>query len=71
MLVQGHAGQPVREDDGTVAFFDDDYRAIGEAMVLHYEKKSTRMLTPKAVLRVAELLETPEIARAQPRGGLR
>ncbi|WP_434388007.1 vWA domain-containing protein [Melittangium boletus] len=63
MLVQAHAGQPVREPDGGVAFHDDDLRAIGEAMLLHYERKSTRMLTPKAVLRVAELLEVPEIAR--------
>jgi len=62
MLVQGRAGQPVREG-GEVAFHDDDFRAIGEAMLLHYERKSTRMLTPKAVLRVAELLETPEIAK--------
>ncbi|XXF79560.1 VWA domain-containing protein [Myxococcaceae bacterium GXIMD 01537] len=69
MLVQTHAGLPVHEDDGAVAFFDDDHRAIGEAMVLHYEKKSTRMLTPKAVLRVAELLETPEIARLNREAG--
>jgi hypothetical protein len=69
MLVQSHSGQPVREDDGTVAFHDDDYRTIGEAMVLHYEKKSTRMLTPKAVLRVAELLEVPEIARLNREAG--
>ena len=44
MLVQGKSGQPVREDDGTVAFHDDDYRAIGEAMLLHYQKKSARMI---------------------------
>jgi hypothetical protein len=69
MLVQGHAGQPVRENDGTVAFYDDDHRAIGAAMILHYERKSTRMLTPKAVLRVAELLETPEIARLNREAG--
>lgn len=62
MLVQPHAGQPIKEDDGSVGFYDDDYRAVGEAMVLFYEKKSTKMLTPKAVLRVAELLETPAIA---------
>ncbi len=62
MLVQSRAGQPVHDDDGSVAFHDDDYRALGEAMLLHYQKKSTRMLTPKAVLRVAELLEAPEIA---------
>ncbi|NMO18584.1 VWA domain-containing protein [Pyxidicoccus fallax] len=69
MLVQEHAGQPVRDDHGQVAFHDDDWRAIGEAMVLHYERKSTRMLTPKAVLRVAELLEQPEIARLNREAG--
>ncbi len=63
MLVQARAGVPVHDDDGSVAFYDDDYRRIGEAMVLWYQKKSARMLTPKAVLRVAELLEVPEIAR--------
>ena len=59
MLVQPHAGQPIKGDDGEVAFHDDDHRAVGEAMILFYEKKSTKMLTPKGVLRVAELLETP------------
>lgn len=62
MLVQPHAGQPIKDDDGSVSFHDDDYRAVGEAMVLFYEKKSTKMLTPKGVLRIAELLETPGIA---------
>jgi len=62
MLVQSRAGIPVHDDDGTVAFYDDDFRVIGEAMVLWYQRKSTRMLTPKAVLRIAELLELPEIA---------
>ncbi|MBX3154993.1 MAG: VWA domain-containing protein [Deltaproteobacteria bacterium] len=62
MLVQTRSGAPVRDDDGSVAFYDDDHRRIGEAMVLWYQKKSARMLTPKAVLRIAELLETPEIA---------
>ncbi len=61
MLVQQRSGQPVHDDDGTVAFYDDDYRRIGEAMVLHYQKKSPRMMTPKGVLRIAELLEAPEI----------
>ena len=45
-----------------MSFHDDDYRAIGEAMVLQYERKSARMMTPKMVLRVGELLETKEIA---------
>ncbi len=65
MLVQGKSGQPIKEDlakGAAVAFYDDDYRAIGEAMVLFYAKKSTKMLTPKGVLRVGELLEVPEIA---------
>ncbi len=62
MLVQSRAGIPVHDDDGTVAFHDDDYRRVGEAMILHYQRKSPRMMTPKGVLRVAELLETPEIA---------
>jgi hypothetical protein len=69
MLVQSRSGLPVHDDDGSVAFRDDDYRAIGEAMVLHYAKRSTRMLTPKAVLRVAELLETPEIAALNRKAG--
>ncbi|MCY1043840.1 VWA domain-containing protein [Corallococcus sp. bb12-1] len=69
MLVQGHAGLPVRDGQGAVAFHDDDFRAIGEAMVLHYVRRSTRMLTPKAVLRVAELLEVPEIARLNREAG--
>jgi hypothetical protein len=68
MLVQPHSGQPVM-DAGEVAFHDDDFRSIGEAMLLFYEKKSTRMLTPKGVLRVAELLETPEIAAINRKAG--
>jgi hypothetical protein len=69
MLVQARAGVPVHDDDGSVAFYDDDYRRIGEAMMLWYQKKSARMLTPKAVLRVAELLETPEIAALNRKAG--
>lgn len=62
MLVQPRSGQPVRDEDGSVAFHDDDHRAIGEAMLLRYEADSPRMMTPKAVLRVAQLLELPGIA---------
>lgn len=69
MLVQNRSGQPVKEDDGSVAFYDDDLRQLGEAMTLFYEKKSTRMMTPKAVLRVAQLLETPEIAALNRKAG--
>lgn len=69
MLVQTRTGAPVHDDDGSVAFYDDDHRRIGEAMVLWYQKKSARMLTPKAVLRIAELLETPEIAALNRKAG--
>src|SRR5215216_5063063 len=31
MLVQTRAGSPIHDDDGSVAFYDDDYRRIGEA----------------------------------------
>lgn len=62
LLVQPRAGQPVHEDDGSVAFYEDDHREVGEALLLHYEQGSTKMLNPKGVLRVAELLETPQIA---------
>jgi hypothetical protein len=66
MLVQPRSGQPVRDEDGSVAFHDDDYRAVGEAMLLRYEVRdkadSHRMMTPKGVLRVAKLLEVPGIA---------
>lgn len=69
MLVQNRSGQPIKDEDGSVAFLDDDFRRIGEAMVLFYEKKSTRMITPKALLRIAQLLETDEIARINRRAG--
>lgn len=62
MLVQPHAGQPIRDEHGEVAFHDDDLRDVGEAMILFYDRKSTKMLTPKGVLRIGELLETPAIA---------
>jgi hypothetical protein len=61
MLVQPRSGAPVHDDDGSVAFHDDDYRAVGEAMILRYEKRSTRMMSPKAVLRVGQILGTPDI----------
>ena len=69
MLVQPRAGQPVRNERGAVEFHDDDYRALGEAMLLLYERKSPRMMTPRGVLRVAQLLESPEIARLNRRAG--
>lgn len=59
MLVQSRKGDPVRED-GKVAFFDEDFRDVGEAMVLAHDKK--HRLDPKLVLRIHDLLKVPQIA---------
>jgi hypothetical protein len=69
MLVQKRAGEAVKNDHGDVEFYDDDFRAVGEAIILFYEKGSTKMLTPKGVLRIAELLETKEIAALNKKAG--
>lgn len=69
LLVQDRKGEAVHEDTGEVAFHDDDYRAVGEAIVLFYERGSKRMLNPKGVLRIAQLLETREIAELNRRAG--
>ncbi len=61
MLVQEHAGDPVMEH-GKVAFHDDDFREVGEAIVLHYRKGDRQMLSPKHIARVYELLGDPVIA---------
>jgi hypothetical protein len=62
MLVQKYAGQPVHGESGAVDFLEDDYRSVGQGMMLYYARKSPKMMTPKSVLRVAQLLETPAIA---------
>jgi hypothetical protein len=62
MLVQLRAGQPVRGESGAVDFLEDDYRSVGQGMLLYYQRKSAKMVTPKSVLRVAQLLETREVA---------
>lgn len=69
LLVQSKAGLPIKGDDGQVAFHDDDYRLVGEAMILYYQKGSKRMMSPKAVLRVAELLELEAIADLNRKAG--
>ena len=60
LLAQSRFGEPVRED-GQVLFFDDDYRAIGEAMCL-IRRKGNQDLNPKLLLRVGELLELDSVA---------
>ena len=69
LLVQDRKGEAVREETGEVAFYDDDFRTVGEAMVLFYERGSKRMLNPKGVLRIAQLLETQAVAELNRQAG--
>jgi hypothetical protein len=58
LLVQTRSGEPVRED-GEVIFLDDDFRAVGEAMVLGQAKHD---INPKLLLRIGEVLELDGVA---------
>lgn len=58
MLVQSRKGEPIKDEGET--FFDEDYRDVGEAMMLLREDK--RDLNPKQLLRIRELLTLPRIA---------
>jgi hypothetical protein len=64
MLVQSRAGEPITEEQNgkkVVLFNDDDYRDIGEAMVKLYERGSNRMMNPKLIQRVGEVLSLPGV----------
>lgn len=72
MLVQTRAGEPVTEEvDGkkVVLFHDDDHREIGEAMIKLYERGSNRMMNPKLIQRIGEVLGLPEVAAINRRLG--
>lgn len=60
MLVQSRRGDAVRER-GQVVFFDEDYRDVGEAMLLLH-RKDGRDLNPKLLLRVHDVLRLPAVA---------
>jgi hypothetical protein len=60
MLVQARKGDPVL-DAGKVAFHDEDYRDVGEAMLLLTDKDKN--MSPKLLLRVREILTMPAIAK--------
>jgi hypothetical protein len=64
MLVQGRAGEPITEEQNgkkVVLFHDDDYREIGEAMIKLYQKGSNRMMNPKLIQRIGEVLNLPGV----------
>ena len=76
MLVQSRKGEPVL-DNGKLVFHDDDYRDVGEAMMLIYQKadkadknrkadKANKKdkalgLDPKLLLRIHDVLRLPGI----------
>lgn len=60
MLVQSRKGDPVREN-GEVAFLDEDYRDVGEAMVLIYGK-GHQGIRPRDLLQIHDFLTLPVIA---------
>ncbi|MBI2927971.1 MAG: VWA domain-containing protein [Verrucomicrobia bacterium] len=72
MLVQSRAGEPITEvQDGrkVVLFYDDDHRAVGEAMIKLYERGSNRMLNPKLISRIGEVLALPGVVAINRRLG--
>jgi Mg-chelatase subunit ChlD len=60
LLVQSRKGDPVLED-GKLAFQDDDYRDVGEAMMLLY-RRDGKDLNPKLLLRIHDLLCLPAVS---------
>jgi len=69
MLVQSRKGDPVRSADGKVEFYYEDYRAIGEAMLLltkdpkdAKDPKVKDDFSPKLLMRIHDLLCLPAIA---------
>lgn len=61
MLVQSRKGDPV-EEGGEVLFNDEDYRDVGEAMML-LTRKDKKDLNPKLLLRIHNLLKLDGIAK--------
>lgn len=60
MLVQSRKGDPIYEAS-RIAFYDEDYRDVGEAMLLLH-RKDGKDFNPRLLLRVHDVLVLPEIA---------
>jgi hypothetical protein len=72
MLVQSRAGEPIVEEQNgqrVVLFNDEDYREVGDAMIKLYERGSNRMMNPKLIQRVNEVLSLPAVAAINRRLG--
>lgn len=61
MLVQSRKGDPIKDENDL--FYDDDYRDVGEAMMLLLSRKDKKDLNPKMLLRVYDMLSLPGIAK--------
>lgn len=71
MLVQYRKGDPVVEN-GKVLFFDEDYRDVGEAMLLltrsrsqgdgAQQKNEIKTFDPKLLMRIHDILRLPQVA---------
>lgn len=71
LLVQSRKGDPV-VDGGKVAFYDEDYRDVGEAMLLLSRKDlaaGAKDFNPKLLLRVHDVLRLPGVAEINRRLG--
>lgn len=71
MLVQSRKGDPIKGADGKVEFHDEDFRGVGEAMILlTKDPKDTKAkdskvkddFSPKLLMRIHDLLCLPGIA---------
>lgn len=60
LLAQSRKGEPVRDGE-TIVFHDEDYRDVGEAMML-VRRKDGRDLNPKLLLRIHDVLSIPGVA---------
>lgn len=60
LLVQKRKGDPILSD-GKFVFFDDDFRTVGEAMLLT-TLKNGKDFDPKLALRVHDVLALPDVA---------
>ena len=61
MLCQSRKGDPVM-DNGKIVFYDDDFRDVGEAMMLLQTKDGKNDLNAKLLMRIKELLALPGVA---------
>jgi hypothetical protein len=67
MLVQSRFGEVVQ--DGDDRFFDEDYRAVGEAMCLLRSKDKGKTFNPKLLRRIGEVLDLPGVAEVNRKMG--